>query len=313
GAAHFTVGSMVRGDQFQTGRLPHTGLVMTSPLEDSVVTDSAAAATAYATGVATKYTRVGVDGAGEARTTVLEVAEQLGKSTGLVTTANFWDATPAAFAAHNKSRYESEDLIRQMLTSGAEIIAGGGAQHFGSEGRPTLAELAESTGYQLIDSRAKLDSVKGEKLFAVYPRADREVDFDEVRLPVLARWAIDHLSKDPDGFFLLIEHEGTDGAAHANLTDKFIASMVSFDEAVGVALDYATARKDVLIVVTGDHETGGLQILREKGKVMELGWATKSHTGEMIPIFAIGPGAETFHGLMTGADVGKKLLQFLRP
>ena len=117
-----------------------------------------------------------------------------------------------------------------------------------------------------------------------------------------------------EGAWALAIHlgEGTDGAAHANMTEKFVDSMLTFDETVGVALEFAAARNDVLIIVTGDHETGGLQIHAEKGKEMDLRWATKSHTGEAVPIFALGPGAERFGGFMDGEDVGKRIQELLR-
>jgi alkaline phosphatase len=312
GAAHFTVGRIKRGADFQIGRLATTGLVSTSPLVDSIVTDSAAAATAYASGVRTRYTALGVDEAGKRQTTALELAEEKGKSTGLVTTANFWDATVAAFAAHTATRYETDEIIRQMLASGAEIVAGGGVARFGVEGRATLEEVSEAAGYSLARSAAELSTVTGERILAVFPTQPQEVDFNEVRLPALTRWAIDRLSPDPEGFFLVIEHEGTDGASHANMTDKFVTSMLAFDEAVGVALELAAARNDTLIIVTGDHETGGLQIHAEKGKELELRWATKSHTGEAVPIFALGPGAERFGDFMDGEDVGRRIQELLR-
>ena len=253
GVAAFTTARIIRGSQFQTGQLPITGLVATSPLVDSIVTDSAAAATAYATGVSTKYRAVSVDRHGKRLRTVLEVAEGKGKSTGLVTTANFWDATVAAFAAHNASRYETTDIVAQMLSSGAEVIAGGGLQYFGTKERPRIEEVAGDSGYTLIRTGEELGEVDGTRLLAVFETKRHEEDFSEVRLPVLARWALDRVSGDPDGFFLLIEHEGPDGAAHGNVSDKFLASLISFDEAVGVALDYARSRDDVLVLVTGDH------------------------------------------------------------
>ncbi|HUP45755.1 MAG TPA: alkaline phosphatase [Thermoanaerobaculia bacterium] len=310
--SQFTVTRILRGAEFQTGRLPSTGLVATSPLPDSIVTDSAAAATAYATGVRTNYRAVGVDPSGRSHKTVLERAEELGKSTGLVTTTNFWDATPAAFAAHTPSRYDTDIIIGQMLSSGAAVIAGGGVRYFGVEGRPTLEEVADASAYTLIRTREELESATGERFLAVFPTEDQEVDFEEVRLPVLARWAIEKVAGNPEGFFLMIEHEGADGAAHVNMTDEFVASLISFDETVGVALDFASARDDVLVLVTGDHETGGLQIHRERGTEMELRWTTKGHTGEAVPIFAFGPGAGEFTGFMSGEDVGKKILRLLR-
>jgi alkaline phosphatase len=312
GVAHFTVGKMVRGAQFQTGRFPYSGLVNTSPLENSIVADSAAAATAFATGVRVRYTAVSMDAAGNRLPTSLQAAEAAKKSTGLVTTTNFWDATTAAFAAHAATRYETETIIDQMVKSGAEIIVGGGATRFGKEGWPTLDAVAKRGGYSVVRTPAELDTVKGERVLAVFETQPQEVDFAEVRLPVLTRWAIERLSPDPDGFFLVVEHEGVDGASHANQTEKFIASIVSFDEAVGVALEFASARNDVLIIVAADHECGGLQILREKGTQMELAWATKSHTGEAVPVFAYGPGAELFTGLMNGEDLGKKINGLVR-
>lgn len=311
GSAHFTVGRLMRGPAFQIGRLTSTGLVAASPLEDSIVTDSAAAATAYATGVRTKYRYVGVDGAGTPHMTALELAEKKGKSTGLVTTANFWDATPAAFAAHTPSRYATDVIIGQMLASGAEVIIGGGAARFGVEGRASADAVANVAGYSLGRTAAELTAARGERILGVFPTDPEEVDFPGAPLPLLARFAIDRLSTDPDGFFLMVEHEGTDGASHKNMTDKFIASMVSFDETVGVALDYAESRPEVLIIVTSDHETGGLRIHPEKGMEMQLAWGTKGHTGEAVPIFAKGPGAELFSGFLDAHEVGRRIHKLL--
>lgn len=312
GTAHFTVARMLRGADFQTGRLPYTGVVATSPLDDSIVTDSASAATAFATGVRVRYTALSMDAAGNRLPTALQAAEQLSKSTGLITTANFWDATPAAFAAHAPTRYETDLIVDQMLESGTEIIAGGGLARFGSEGRPTIDQVAGAAGYALARTAAELAAVKGDRVLAVFDTQPQEIDFPEVRLPVLTRWALDRLSPDPEGFFLVVEQEGTDGASHANHTQKFIDSMISFDEAVGIALDFAAARNDVLLIVAADHECGGLQIHREKGSEMELVWATKAHTGEAVPVFAYGPGAEQFVGFMNGEDLGRKLIGLVR-
>lgn len=312
GTAHFTVARMLRGADFQTGRLPYTGLVVTSPLDDSIVTDSASAATAFATGVRVRYTALSMDASGTPLPTALQAAEKLSKSTGLITTANFWDATAAAFTAHAPTRYETDSIVGQMLKSGTEIIAGGGLARFGKEGRPTIDDLAGAAGYALVRTAAELKSVTADRVLAVFDTQPQEIDFPEVRLPVLTQWALDRLSTDPEGFFLMVEQEGTDGASHANHTQKFIDSMISFDEAVGIALDFAAARNDVLVLVASDHECGGLQIHREKGTEMELVWATKSHTGEAVPVFAYGPGAEQFVGLMNGEDLGRKLISLVR-
>ena len=307
GPAHFTATQLLRGSESKLSTMPVTGLVIPECL-DSPVTDSAAAATAIACGVKTKYRAVGVDGDGRPVGSVLEAAEKRGWSTGLVTTANFWDATPAAFAAHTPSRYSTAIIIGQMMSSGVEIIVGGGSTQLGTKDIDTLETLTARHKYVGARSVAELRTASGDRILGVFPTQKNEVDAPGAPLPELASWAIEQLATDKDGFFVMIEHEGTDGSSHNNDTLAFEASARSFDETVNVALEFAARNPDVLVLVTGDHETGGLQIAPEKvGGVLELKWSTASHTGEMLPIFAKGPGAETFMGLMYSSDVGKRL------
>jgi alkaline phosphatase len=314
GSAQFTAARLLRGQAFQTGRAPVTGWVTTQSA-NAFVPDSASAATALATGVRTNNKMVGVDPAGKRLTSALEVAEESGRSTGLVTTADFFDATPAAFAAHEKSRYESESIARQMLQSGAEIIAGGGAEEFGTEKiRPTVESLADDYGYTLLRKGDQLAAASGERLLVVHETQPRELDWPDAPLSALARWAIGRLSRDGDGFFLLLENEGTDGSAHGNDTAAFERAVRSVDETAGVALDYADRHPDVLVIITGDHETGGLYVMPEDppNLPLELRWAQKGHTGEAIPIFAKGPGAERFMGMLDNDEVGRRLIELLR-
>jgi len=307
GAAHFTAARILCGLDFQSGRLPVTGLVATRSA-NSIVPDSASAATAYSTGVKTDDRMLAVDPSGNPHKTVLEIAEANGMATGLVTTTAFWDATPAAFAAHVKDRREHVAIIGQMLHSGADLIASSRLEEFGVAGKPPVESVARDNGYALVRSAAEMQTVNGSPVLAVFRSSPQDVDSPEVRLPVLAAWAIERLSKDPDGFFLLLEHEGTDSTSHNGATDLFEASVRSLDETVGVALDFANRQGNVLIIVTGDHETGGLQILGQAGQPLQMKWTTGGHTGEAIPIFAKGPGAEAFSGFLDNTDVGKKLL-----
>jgi len=309
GSAHFTAARHLRGNDFQVARMTISGWVTTHA--NFVVPDSAAAASAYATGQKTNHRVISVDPSGRKLTTALELAEKTGRSTGTVTTADFFDATPAAFAAHSTSRYESESIARQMLQSGAEIVAGGGAQKFGNKIKVTPEELAREYGFTLVRSGSALASARGDRVLVLFKTERNEVDSPEASLPVLARWAIGRLASNRKGFFLLLENEGTDGSSHRNATDDFIKSLRSLDETVGVALDYAAKNPDVLVLVTGDHETGGLMIQPERAGPMELKWGTRGHTGEAIPIFASGPGSERFTGLLDNTDVGKRLLELL--
>jgi alkaline phosphatase len=308
GLGHFTFARNIRGDAFRIGTMPVVG-VFTTQCADRAVTDSAAAATALATGAKTNYEMVSLDPKTlEPLETVLEVAKKQGKAAGLVTTAAFFDATPAAFAAHAKHRHD-KGVDAQMLRSGADLIAGTLLEDFTNELSPELAKVAADNGWTVLNTRAQLDATpQGKKLLAVFRWQERNLDQPDAPLPVLAQWAIDHLDDDPEGFFLVIEQEGTDSSSHQNHIADLRKALASFDEAVGVALDFAAKRGDTLVIATADHETGGLRVTETKQLArLRVEWSTTDHTGTMIPIFAFGPGSTAFGGLQDNTDVGKKL------
>lgn len=307
GVGHMTLARNLRGEQFRIGTMPVVGLHATASA-DRAVTDSAAGASAFATGFKTNYEMLSIDPKTLApQETVLEAAEKRGKATGLVTTAAFFDATPAAFAAHARHRHD-QGVDAQMLRSGADVIAGTLLEDFTSELEADLAKVAAENGYTVVNTRAQLDAAKGEKLLATFRWSERNMDQPEAPLPVLASWALGHLDDDPDGFFLVIEHEGTDSASHQNHTADVRKALVSFDETVGVALDFAARRGDTLVVVTSDHETGGLRVTETRQLArLRVEWSTTDHTGTMVPVFAYGPGSAAFAGVQDNTDVGKKL------
>ncbi|HVS32711.1 MAG TPA: alkaline phosphatase [Thermoanaerobaculia bacterium] len=311
GPAHFTATRIVRDKDFQIGRMPVVGLVTTRSAS-SAVTDSAAAATALATGVKTTNEFVGMDPAGKSHQTVLEAAELAGKSTGMVTTSEFWDATLGAFGAHAKDRHDFWlEIAQQMLATGTEFVIGGGGEPFGKGKVPTLESVAGAAKFTLVRSLAALQTSSAPHILAVFPTQPRHLDFPEAPLPVLTKWAIDRLEGAPDGFFLLIEHEGTDSASHQNNWPDVRASLISLDQSVGIALDFAMSRSDTLVLVTGDHETGALRISETRLGRPRLEWATTVHTGVAVPIFGYGPGSSQFGGLMDNTEVGKRLLSFV--
>lgn len=309
GPAHFTAARYARGaDKSQIGRMPVVGFA-TTHCADRTVTDSAAAATALATGTKTNHEMVSMSPAGIPLVTVLERAEAGGKATGLVTTAQFCDATPAAFASHSTYRRKYGEIVPQMLRSGAEVIAGSGLESFGKGEMPALDAAIAGTGYTVIRTRAELDAATGAKQIVLFPSQDRDRDHPDFPLPLLAKWAIDRLKNDPEGFFLMIEHEGTDSASHSNNASEVTAGLRSFDEAVGIALDFAAARSDTLVVVTGDHETGGLRLTESPTtRRWRMEWSTSEHTATAVPVFAFGPGSAGFAGSYDNTDVGRRLL-----
>jgi alkaline phosphatase len=253
---------------------------------------------------------VSVNPDGIPQPTVLEMAEKAGKATGLVTTTDFWDATPAAFAAHANHRDEHVAIIAQMLKSGAELIVGGGIDDLGKDGKPTYDQLIKTSGYTVVRTRPELENAaKTARILGIFATEPRDTEFPGVPLAMLARWALDRLGADTDGFFLLVESEGIDSTSHRNFTVELQPALEGFDAAVGVALDFAAARNDTLVLVTGDHETGGLRVSETRQRRRwRMEFSTAEHTGTMVPIFAFGPGAEAFTGIMDNSDVGKKLL-----
>jgi alkaline phosphatase len=312
GAGQVTAARWILGDKLQFRRMPATAL-MSTHCADEAVTDSAAAASAFATGFKTNYHAVSVDADGNPRTTVVETAHAAGKATGLVTTTDFWDATPAAFAAHAKERYkDAPAIVRQMVAGGADVIIGGGIDGLGKKDLPSLEELKKSDR-AVATSVAELQAAsKAPRVLGVMKDQDDDLEDPDAPLATLAKWAIDKLSADPDGFFLLIENEGIDSSSHSNNTEHLTKALTQYNAALEVALDFAAAHPDTLVIACGDHETGGMRIFQGRDlKRWRVEWSTVEHTGTSIPLFAFGAGSESFHGYIDNTDVGKALLSFV--
>lgn len=311
GAGQVTAMRWLRGDKMQFARMPYGALVSTHCANEAV-TDSAASASALATGQKVNYHAVSLSPAGEKLRTVLEVAHDAGKATGLVTTTNFWDATPAAFAAHAKERYDDAPaILREMVSGSADIIVGGGIDTLGKDNLPALEELKKSDR-EVAVSLAELQAAKAPRVLGVMKRQDDDLEDPNAPLATLAKWAIERLSKDPDGFFLMIENEGIDSSSHSNYNPHVRKALEQYDAALAVALDFAAARNDTLVIAVGDHETGGMRIFQTRDKKRwRMEWSTTEHTGTAIPLFAFGPSADTFHGFIDNTDVGKALLSFV--
>jgi len=312
GAGQVTAARWLLGDKLQLLRMPASAFVATH-CADEAVTDSAAAASAYATGMKTNYHALSVDADGNPRTTVVEVAHAAGKATGLVTTTDFWDATPAAFASHAKERYDdAPSIVQQMVSGGTDVIIGGGIDSLGKEKLPSLDDVKKSDRAVVV-SLAELQASKAPRVLGVMKRQDDDLEDPAAPLAALAKWTIEKLSADPDGFFLMIENEGTDSSSHSNNSDHVRTALRQYDAALAVALDFAAARNDTLVIAVGDHETGGMRIFQGRDKHRwRIEWSTVEHTGTSIPLFAFGPGSESFSGYIDNTDVGKKLLAFVK-
>src|SRR6266850_6403789 len=231
------------------------GLLVTSP-HGAYVTDSAAAASAMATGFKVANGAVSITPDGKSPRTVMEAAKAAGKRIGLVTTATVYDATPVAFAVHSKSRRDSQALVDQLLALEPDVLMGGGAEYFlpeGSggkrkDGKDVIAAF-RARGYQVATNPAELAAVPAGKLLGLFNEDDMEfeVDRDPAKEPTtadMATAALKALEPSPHGFVLLVENENVDTAGHHNDAASLMRALWAFDDAVKVALDFQRRHPD---------------------------------------------------------------------
>jgi alkaline phosphatase len=272
---------------------PHTAIVKTSAA-DRLVPDSAAAATAFATGVKVSNGVLSFDGA--PIPTIAEIARKSGRSVGLVTTAEIVDAIPAAFYAHVKSRRDYAAIATQLLASGFDLALGGGARHF------DLSRLRSESKWNLVTTGADLGSARLPLLglFApelLAPRA--QAPAGEPSLAEMALRAVELLSKNPKGFFLLVENEQIDERLHSIETAAAIDEVKVLSDAVRALLPKLDLTRTLLLAV-GDHETGGLAVLGESAFVQGGG---TEHTTADVTLFANGATAERVHGTIDNTEL----------
>ena len=283
---------------------------------DNRVTDSAASGTALATGFKTNNTMLGQLPDGTNPKSLMELAADKGKATGLVVTTYLQHATPGAFYAHVPSRHEYATISEQLLASDIDIAIGGGMAFFKERynNHKKATKAITESGFTLVES---LDAdMSGERILALL--ADKEIENRTGYLAKATNAAINHLSECEDGFVLMVEGSLIDGMGHGNDAKGQQGEMRDFMEAIEVAVAYAREHTDTLVVVTADHETGGLAIisgnadfnLSEQG--VEYKWATGGHSGVMVPIYLYGTGAELINGVMENADLGKRLKELIQ-
>ena len=297
--------------------LPVIGLMDTRCGACNRTTDSGAAATAFATGTRTGYEMVGMGPDSVPRTSVLEAAEARGLATGLVTTSHVTDATPAAFGADLATRYDREGIAAQYAAKDIEVLLGGGRRFFEHrrDGRNLLQELRAR--YATVTTPAEfaaLDLARTDHLLGLF--AD-SIAYPETwlrpSLPQLANAALAVLDRYPRGFFVLLESEDTDELSHGNDTlPRLVAGMRELDATVRVALEYQARHPETLIVVLGDHETGGLSLQVRRNGTIAAHYGSTGHSAESTLIFAGGPGAREFGRWLDNSEVGTLLLRFIQ-
>lgn len=301
--------------------------------QNSLVTDSAAAASAWACGQKFNNGEISFHGeTEEAPQTILELAKLKGKSTGLVATSTITHATPAAFGAHVKSRNCENEIARQYIfKTGVDVILGGGKMRFNSANKDKCGadgdfiSAAQSKGYTVVYTKEEMLKIQKTKkllgLFSEGPLASGSKrasdDAIKTREPTLAEMtgtALKILEKNDKGFFLMVEASQVDWANHANNLEYQIAEILALDQAVGVVLDWVNARSnrkfETLIIIVPDHETGGFAIngpygsaITEPGQLVNVGWTSKGHTAVDTIIWSQGPYSQYLGRAMDNTNI----------
>ena len=317
---------------------PISGIVLTHSA-DAIITDSASSATAYSTGSKTKNGFLGVDQEGRILENLTEKLDNFGFVSALISTSEVTHATPAAFSSHVDSRRNTDEISSQMLESKVATILGGGRKFFLSaenggkrkDKRDLLEEAKKS--HKILMHKHELDitgitpSDRILGLFADEHLRDEENPENHSSEPTLTemlRFSLERAEAAIDnqcrGSFVMVEGSQVDWAGHANNIDYLERELKEFDEATRYALEYAKKNPDTLVVVTADHETGGLLIepialSYYTGNNIKFSFNTAigggSHTGVPVPVYAYGPGSLNFSGTLDNTDVYRAILSAL--
>lgn len=280
------------------------------------VTDSAAAGTALSSGYKTNNGYIGMTPDKIPQANILEAAQYVGKNVGLVTTCEWANATPAAFAAHEKDRGNYAPMSEQMVNQGLEVVLSSG---FGAAKWGSISE-AQVRGYDIIETREDLEAIKpgdrvwGNVVDGTLPY-DIENDSEKPNLAELTKAAITALDDGNDeGFFLMVEGSQVDGGGHTNNVRAMVGEFLAFDEACKVALNYAESRDDTLVIVVPDHDTGGMilpekldnavESLKKGVEPADVGWETTGHTARNGGMFMYVPEGTKYPDGISGKDIG---------
>jgi len=283
---------------------------------DELITDSAAGGTAIACGIKTNNGNIGTDENGLATVSILEELDSLNFSTGMIVTSTIVHATPAAFAAHQARREMYEEIALDYLDTNVDLLIGGGRQYFQNremDDRNLIIEF-ENKGYIVMDQLyTTMNKIKWplDKNLLYFTADKQPLTVSEGRdyLSFAVRQGVQYLEqKSNKGFFLLVEGSQIDWMNHANDGRGVVMETLDFDRAIWEAIQYANKKGNTLVLVTADHESGGMSIEADsKMNKLKYGFTTNGHTAAMIPVFAYGPGSSLFRGIYENTSIYHKM------
>ena len=315
GISQISAGMWANGNKLNLEKFNKIGLHKNYSYDD-LITDSAAGATAFSCGKKTYNGAIGVGPDTMAVQTILEEAEERGYHTGLVSSSTIVHATPASFIAHNRSRKNYEEIALDFLKTDIDIFIGGGLSSFTrrKDDRNLIEELKQKGYYCSNYFEKEMDDISFSEFEKVaYLTSDKDplpAAQGRTYLPEAARIAMDFLEKKSDdhGFFLMIEASQIDWGGHSNNGNYIISEMIDFDNVMEQVIAFSEDHPETLVIVTADHETGGLAI--NKGSTMDslnLKFTSDYHTGQLIPVFSKGPGSDSFTGIYQNTDIYHKM------
>ena len=309
------------------GRFKQVGLIKTSSSREDI-TDSAAGATAFASGVKSYNGAIGVADDSTHVTTLVEIAKANNVNSGVVSTSSIVHATPASFYAHSINRGRYEEIAGYLANSDVDFFAGGGVKWFNKrkdninlidrlQSRSFLMDTTSLKDYASIKNASKVGFLLGQDHMP--PAAKGRGDY----LPKATELGIRYLNDKGAPFFMAIEGSQVDWGGHGNDADYLISELIDFDNAIGKALDFAERDGNTLVIVTADHETGGFTLSSTKKKTddgreysdyneITGTFSTGGHSATLIPVFAYGPGAEEFSGVYENTEIFHKIMKLTK-
>ena len=314
GIGQYTLSYYANGD-FAPARFDHIGLVATHPNDGECastckrVTDSAASGTALSAGLKTYNGAIGVDKEKMPVKTMLEWAEEKDMLTGLVATSSVTHATPASFAAHVDYRKKEAEIAQQYAHSDVDLILGGGKKFWPD----SLIKIFEQNNGQFIENlESKINFKK--KILGLFSQ-DGMPKVHEGRNPSttkMAQFALNYLQNASNGFFIMIEESQVDWGGHSNSAEYIKGEMQSLNELIHFILDYQEENPKTLVVLTADHECGGVAVHDGADGDLDIRFTSDYHSANFVPIFATGPGAEVFDAFMDNTEIGRMLIEYIK-
>jgi alkaline phosphatase len=299
GLAQISATALTNGGSLSLTQLKNIGFLKTQS-EDDFTTDSAGGATAMATGEKVPNRAIGVNANGGPISNLTERMHVNGFITAIITTDEISGATPASFFAHQKDRSMTEGILKDLGNSSLDF--------FVASKNDESAKGNELYGFQMVGSLEDFKTNENKKLGYSFP-----IDTIPASLNTAVRNILQNLEKKKDPFFLMVEGAKIDSYGHANKIDGIIKEAIAFDKAIGEALKFADTNRNTLVIITADHETGGLSLPQGnlEDKVIEADFTTDDHTGIFVPLFAYGPHSNSFRGVYENTEVFHKIIKAL--